>query len=404
MVGCLHSQSRRRTPMSADVIGKGAWALELLRCPFCMSKLAIGTRRLDGVMRDSDGAPQDQGGVIEQGREQGSWVLRCGGCERVYPFHHVPLSRAGGDAGRSVLIPRLRRGDDLATLEQDIVVNRVDPDSTRLDRRQHVAQAERRERFLQAIMGRIPEPYAILAARDRSNGRDEQTVSPHEAAALDRFLNALPGASRGGGNGGTTTGADGGGWTTVLDLACGEGDGTARLVERGYSRGLRAIGLDGSLPSLRRAVTSATAANHNQDTLFVDGDMMEMPLASAAFDGVWCHEAFEYVRPDRRTVFFRQVNRVLRPGGVLFLSAETAGLRAIARQYLLWRLLYRKPVIFWEYLYPLPRAHGGGWHYHAMTAAHTLRDLCRAHGFTVLSLQQAGSLWLLLARKQEGTR
>ncbi len=367
--------------MSADVIGKGAWALELLRCPFCMSELAVE--------------------ALAEREEQ---VLRCGGCERVYPFHHVPLSRVEGDAGRSVLIPRLRRGDDLATLEQDIVVNRVDPDSTRLDRRQHVAQAERRERFLQAIMGRIPEPYAILAARDQPRDGDGPVVSPYEAAALDRFLNALPAnAHIGSPSGGATAGADGAGGTTVLDLACGEGDWTARLVERGHGRGLRAIGLDGSLPSLRRAVASATAANHNQDTLFVDGDMMEMPLASASLDGVWCHEAFEYVRPDRRTVFFRQVNRVLQPGGVLFLSAETAGLRAIARQYLLWRYLYRKPVIFWEYLYPLPQAHGGGWHYHAMTAAHTLRDLCRAHGFAVLSLQRAGSLWLLLARKQEGT-
>ncbi len=384
------------------MIGKRAWALELLRCPFCMSELVIGARRLDGAARDSDRGMRDRDGMTEQRREQGNQVLRCAGCERVYPFQQVSPAHAESDTGELVLIPRLRRGDDLATLEQDIVVNRVDPDSTRLDRRQHVAQAERRERFLQAIMGRIPEPYAILAARDRSNGRDEQTVSPHEAAALDRFLNALPGNARAGGqSGGTTTGADGGGGTTVLDLACGEGDWTARLVERGHGRGLRAIGLDGSLPSLRCAVASATAAN--QDTLFVDGDMMEMPLASASLDGVWCHEAFEYVRPDRRTVFFRQANRVLRPGGVLFLSAETTSMRAIARQYLLWRYLYRKPVIFWEYIYPLPRAHGGGWHYHAMTAAHTLRDLCRAHGFAVLSLQQAGSRWLLLARKQEGT-
>ncbi len=397
--------------MSTAAIGKGAWALEVLRCPFCMSELAIDTRHADGVTRDADGVTRDADGVtrdqdgrMEQRQEQGDWVLRCSGCERVYPFHHVPLGHAEGDTQRSALVPRLRRGDDLATLEQDIVVNRVDPDSTRLDRRQHVAQAERRERFLRAMMGSIPEPYAILTTRKRSSGRDGQAVSPHEAATVDRFLNALPGNVRASGkNGGTTAGnADGTGRTTVLDLACGEGDWTARLVKRGYSRGLRAIGLDGRLPSLRHAVASVITTD--QDTLFVDGDLMEMPLASASLDGVWCHEAFEYVRPDRRTVFFRQVNRVLRPGGVLFLSAETAGMRAITRQYVLWRYVYRKPVIFWEYIYPPPRAHGGGWHYHAMTAAHTLRDLCRAHGFAVLSLQRAGSLWLLLARKQEGTR
>ncbi len=395
--------------MSADLIDRGAWALELLRCPFCMSELLIDARRLDGAMRNRDGAMRnrdgatwDQDGMMEQGRESVDWALQCGGCERVYPFHRVSPVGAERDTPRLALVPSLRRGDDLATLEQDIVVNRVDPDSTRLDRRQHIAQAERRERFLRAIMGRIPEPYAILAARDRSGGREGQAVSPHEAAALDRFLDALPG-NAGGTGGRTATGdADGAGRTTVLDLACGEGDWTARLVERGHGRGLRVIGLDGSLPGLGQGVARSGTAG--QDTLFVDGDMMEMPLASASLDGVWCHEAFEYVRPDRRAVFFRQVNRVLRPGGVLFLSAETAGLRAITRQYLLWRYAYRKPVIFWEYIYPLPRAHGGGWHYHAMTAAHTLRDLCRAHGFAVLSLQQAGSLWLLLARKQEGTR
>lgn len=127
--------------------------------------------------------------------------------------------------------------------------------------------------------------------------------------------------------------------------------------------------------------------------------MMEMPFAAASMAGVWCSEAFEYVRPDRRAVFFRQVHRVLRPGGVLFLSAETKPLGAVARQYLLWRLLFGKPVLFGEYIYRLSHKYRSAWHYHAMTDARTLHALCAAHGFRVLSLRREGALWLLLARK-----
>jgi SAM-dependent methyltransferase len=128
--------------------------------------------------------------------------------------------------------------------------------------------------------------------------------------------------------------------------------------------------------------------------------MMEMPLAADAVDGVWCREAFAHVRPDRRTVFFRQVHRVLRPGGALYLGAETRPLGEIARQYLLWRAVYKEPVVFWEHIDRLPPDRGGGRRYQAMTDGRTLRGLCRDHGFRVLSLRRTGTLRLLLARKK----
>ena len=133
--------------------------------------------------------------------------------------------------------------------------------------------------------------------------------------------------------------------------------------------------------------------------MFVQADMMEMPFATESMEGIWCSDAFAYVRPDRRTVFFRQAHRVLRPGGVLFVSAATMPTAQMACRFLLWRLILRRPVVFGESISRLPRAQGGGWRYHAMTTARALRALCRDHGFQVRSLRCEGGLWLLLARK-----
>jgi len=289
-------------------------------------------------------------------------ALRCAGCRRSYALHRV-----GPD---SLDIPCLMRADALATLDQDLVVARSDPDSARLDYRRHIAWAERRDRFLAPLVHHTSDPYLPPATAEPTGGEWER---------CDRFAHDLHGSG------------------TVLDLGCGTGEWTARLARRG----LRVVGTDTGLSRLERAATAR--AGSDQRLLFAQADAMELPLAAASVDGVWCSGAFASVRPDRRTVFFRQVNRALRPGGLLYLGAVTAPAGDTLRRYLLWRYIYRRPVVRGERLGRPPRGRSGGWRYRATITARDLRELCHGHGFRVLALSREGTRLLLLARKERGT-
>jgi len=332
--------------------------LELVRCPCCMSRLTL-SHGASPLPRVGPGAQSAWGG--------GEGSLHCAGCGRSYPLHTV------GDG--LLEIPLLMRDDDLATLDQDIVVSRSDPESARLDYRRHIAWAERRERFLAPLVHHATSSPSMIPARQGVSG-----VPAAEAMALfDRFVRDLP--------------ADG----AVLDLGCGAGAWTARLA----GRGPRVVGADTSLTRLEHAAATLAAAGHA--ALFAAADPMELPFAAASLDGVWCDTAFASVRPDRRTVFFRQANRALRPGGLLYLGAMMAPLGAALRRYLLWRYIYRRPVVLGERIERPPRTRTSGWRYHAATTERGLRALCRDHGFRILALSREGSRLLLLARKERGT-
>lgn len=284
-------------------------------------------------------------------------TLRCAQCQRVY---------TPGAEG----IPRLRRDDPLATLAQDIVVYQYDPDSTPREPRATIRRLERRERFLRAIQH---------AADSGAPAAPALRYSDAKAAMLGQFLQETP--------------ADG----TVLDLACAEGRWTAHLARPRP----RVLGLD--IDGARLAAARARLAEHAQVAqsalAFVEADMLEMPLASASLDGVWCDTAYATVRPDRRTVFFRQVHRVLRRGGVMYIGAETRPFGEMARHFLQWRITRRRPLIFGEQIVGPPLAASQHWRYQAVTSAAALRALCHEHGFIVLSLQPDGHRLLLLARK-----
>lgn len=281
-------------------------------------------------------------------------TLRCAQCQRV----HAPAAEG---------TPRLRRDDPLATLAQDIVVYQYDPDSTPREPRATVRRLERRERFLHAV-GQTVDPATPAAPT--------LGYSDAKSAMLGQFLQETP--------------TDG----TVLDLAYAEGGSLPSLSSSGR-RVLVAAGDGARLASARTCL-----AEHARGALaFVEADMLEMPLASASLDGVWCDTAYATVRPDRRTVFFRQVHRVLRRGGVVCLDAATRPFGEMARHFLQWRIMRRRPLIFGEQIVGPPLATSQHWRYQAVTSEAALRALCHEHGFVVLSLQPDGYRLLLLARK-----
>jgi len=161
------------------------WALPLLRCPCCMSALAPAT---------SPAGP----------------VLCCGACARAYPLQTPD--------GSSALIAELMRDDALATMAQDMVNPRGNPESMRSNRPAKASRVEQRELFLRGLIQDVSRTCATHAAHS------EPRRSPPSAGAmnaLDRFAALLPARA------------------VVLDAACDQGAWAAHLAERG----LRVIGV-----------------------------------------------------------------------------------------------------------------------------------------------------------------
>ncbi len=302
--------------------------LDLLRCPACMSRL---------THEAGSGEPR----------------LHCTGCGRDYAF----LERHPGAA-----LPRLRRDDDRATLSQDIVVYRSDPESTRRDRRRTVRLAEEREGFLADL------DIALEKGRD---------ASPW---LLDRFVSALPLPVE---------------QSLVLEARCGEGAVALALADRG----LMVLGVDDRLPPLERAV--AAARTRKGSVTFVEAAVLEAPFAARGFDGVWCDGLFAALRPDRQDVFFRQVNRILKTGGVLFLTVPRTAPGVAAGRFAFSRWALGRPVVPGE---NVTRAPDGAGVYHVGTTRATLHQRLTRHGFRALWLRQTEHDLLVLARKEEDQR
>ncbi len=88
----------------------------------------------------------------------------------------------------------------------------------------------------------------------------------------------------------------------ILDLACGTGDFAAQL----NSTGFRSIGID---------LSSGMLENASSDFVRVQGDLLELPIASETVDGCVCGFALRNLV--ELESFFTECARVLRPGGVL---------------------------------------------------------------------------------------
>lgn len=101
----------------------------------------------------------------------------------------------------------------------------------------------------------------------------------------------------------------------VLDLCCGQGTLTARLVEAGHE----VTGLDFSTAMLERARAAAP------DAALVDGDAQDLPFADASFDAVVCNFGVMHV-PDQPKAL-AEVHRVLRPDGLYSMTGWAGPVR-----------------------------------------------------------------------------
>ncbi len=96
----------------------------------------------------------------------------------------------------------------------------------------------------------------------------------------------------------------------VLDVGCGPAYDTAGLRELG----LRAVGFDRSRGML------AQARRHQLPLLL--GDMRCLPVRDGALDGLWVCASFLHIPKHDAPAVLKELRRVLRPGGVLFISIK----------------------------------------------------------------------------------
>jgi ubiquinone/menaquinone biosynthesis C-methylase UbiE len=96
----------------------------------------------------------------------------------------------------------------------------------------------------------------------------------------------------------------------VLDVGCGPAHDTAGLRDLG----LHAIGFDRSRGML------AQARPHQLPLLL--GDMRQLPVRAGALDGLWVCASFLHIPKPNAPEVLRELRRVLRPGGVLFISIK----------------------------------------------------------------------------------
>jgi SAM-dependent methyltransferase len=99
---------------------------------------------------------------------------------------------------------------------------------------------------------------------------------------------------------------------TVLDIACGEGYGSALLA----GRAVKVIGVD----IASEAVEHARQAYRDVSNLeFMQGDAAVIPLPDASVDVVVSFETIEH--HDRHEEMISEIRRVLRPNGLLIISS-----------------------------------------------------------------------------------
>lgn len=108
----------------------------------------------------------------------------------------------------------------------------------------------------------------------------------------------------------------------VLDVACGEGYGSALLSQTAKS----VVGVDVSADTVKHARESYVSANLQ----YLEGDACQIPVPDNSVDAVVSFETLEHFTQQEQ--FLLEIRRVLRPGGLLLISTPDRDLYSPAAE------------------------------------------------------------------------
>lgn len=107
---------------------------------------------------------------------------------------------------------------------------------------------------------------------------------------------------------------------SVLEVGYGTGANLWFLADAGFS----VAGVELS-PGARNLAAKHLGSRGIADVQLIDADMLRMPVASGAYDGVVDVMASQHLSREDHSVAYREFRRVLRPGGWLFLHHLGSG-------------------------------------------------------------------------------
>jgi ubiquinone/menaquinone biosynthesis C-methylase UbiE len=134
----------------------------------------------------------------------------------------------------------------------------------------------------------------------RTLAAQAEAIWPQERPLVERY--ALPRAAR------------------VLDVACGTGEWSARVLEA--LPGATLVGIDVEAPHLERA--RARNAAYGERARFQTGDAYALPFPDASFDLVACRHLVQAIPRAERVI--AELARVCTPGGVVHAITEDYGM------------------------------------------------------------------------------
>ena len=99
----------------------------------------------------------------------------------------------------------------------------------------------------------------------------------------------------------------------IIDIGCGPGLATRLFVDAGYEY----VGMD------RSGIMISEAIKDNPQAKFFQADFYAIGSRGDAFDGFWASTSFLHARKGRVHYVLQEVHRVVRPGGIGFVSMRT---------------------------------------------------------------------------------
>lgn len=165
---------------------------------------------------------------------------------------------------------------------------------------------------------------------------------------------------------------------SVLDVGCGIG-GPSRCLAEAF--GCRVTGVDLAGEYCRVAAVLAERVSLSRQVIYCRCDALELPFPEAGFDAVWSQHAAMNI-PDKARLY-REMYRVLKPGGVLAIHDVLAGDAG--------------PVVF-----PVPWARTAGTSF--LADAETLRGFIEAAGFIIRRREDTTAIALRWFAEMAGRR